>query len=498
MSVMAQSSPPTSPVSGKPAAKPARLWAVVLAACAGQFLVVLDVSVVNVALPSIRADLGMSGAGLQWVVNAYTLTFAGFMLLGGRAGDLFGRKRIFLAGLGLFTLASLGGGLAQEPWQLLVARTVQGMGAAVLAPSTLTILTTAFPEGPARTRAIGTWTAVGAGGGAAGGLVGGVLTDILSWRWVLLINVPVGALVLLAAALWISESRDRGARRRLDAPGALLITVGLGTLAYGIVQTESAGWTSAEALLPLVVGLVLLGLFVAVESRTSSPLVPLRLFKVRSVSAANFAMFVCGAAMFSMWYFMSLYMQNVLHYTPIQAGLGFMPQSVSIIIGSKAAPRLMQRIGSRNLAVTGALIACVGYVWQSTMHAGGSYPATVLGPGILMSLGIGLASTPLATSATQGASAEDAGLVSGVVNTSRTMGGSLGLAVLSTVAAARTGSGHEDPAALASGYGAAFGLGAAFLFGCAIFMLFALPRERRSEEHSRSEQQRETADAATG
>ncbi|MGW8376393.1 MFS transporter [Streptomyces sp. ODS28] len=458
---------------------PARLWAVVLAACAGQFLVVLDVSVVNVALPSMRADLGMSAATLQWVVNAYTLTFAGFMLLGGRAGDLFGRKRIFLAGLALFTLASLAGGLAQEPWQLLAARTVQGVGAAVLAPSTLTILTTAFPEGPARTRAIATWTAVGAGGGAVGGLVGGVLTDTLSWRWVLLVNVPVGALVLVAAAVWISESRDRGARRRLDMPGALFVTLGLGSLAYGIVQTESAGWTSPAALLPLAAGLLLLALFVTVEARSSSPLVPLRLFRVRSVSSANFAMFICGAAMFSMWYFVSLYMQNVLHYSPIQAGLGFMPQSLSVVLGSKAAPRLMQRMGSRPLAVTGALIAACGYLWQSRMHEGGGYLDTVFGPGVLMALGIGLASTPLASAATRGAAPGDAGLVSGLINTSRTMGGSLGLAVLSTASTARIAAHGDGPASLASGYGVAFLLGAVFLVCCAVFMAVALPGEAR-------------------
>lgn len=219
-------------------------------ACAGQFLVVLDVSVVNVALPSMRTDLGLSASGLQWVVNAYSIAFAGFMLLGGRAGDLFGRKRMFLVGLGLFTLASLAGGLAQEGWQLLAARAVQGLGAAVLAPSTLTILTSAVPEGAARARAIATWTAVGAGGGAAGGLVGGVLTEGLNWRWVLLINVPLGAVVLAAAARWIRESRA-GGERRLDLPGAVLVTAGTAVLAYGIVQTEEQGWGDAATLVPL-------------------------------------------------------------------------------------------------------------------------------------------------------------------------------------------------------------------------------------------------------
>ncbi|MGH3309245.1 MAG: MFS transporter [Streptomyces sp.] len=470
-----------------------RLWVVVLAACAGQFLVVLDVSVVNVALPSMRTDLEMSAAGLQWVLNAYTLTFAGFMLLGGRAADIFGRKRMFLLGLALFTAASLAGGFAQQPWQLLAARGLQGMGAAVLAPATLTILTTSFPQGRARTRAIATWTAVGAGGGAAGGLVGGVLTGALSWRWVLLINVPIGALVLAAAALRVTEARDRTvARRRLDMPGALLVTAGLGTLAWGIVQTESVGWTGASALVPLAAGLALLALFVLVEARTAAPLVPLGLLRLRSVSATNAAMFVCGSAMFCMWYFMSLYMQNVLHYTPVQAGLGFIPQSLSVVLGSKAAPRLMARLGARTVALTGVLISCAGCLWQSGMHAGGGFLTTVLGPGVMMALGAGLAGTPLASIAMSGVPHGDAGLVSGLVNTSRTMGGSLGLAVLSTVATARIGNG-DSPATLAAGYGLAFRCGAGILMLCAILILLALPRAEREPGHDPSEEQEERA-----
>ncbi|GAA3236203.1 hypothetical protein GCM10020256_54670 [Streptomyces thermocoprophilus] len=284
-------------------------------ACAGQFLVVLDVSVVNTALPSMRAALGLSDSGLQWVVNAYAIAFAGFLLLGGRAGDLFGRKRMFLLGLALFTLASLGGGLAQDGWQLLLARAVQGLGAAVLAPSTLTLLTDAVPEGPARARAIATWSAVGGGGGAAGGLVGGVLVDALSWRWVLLINVPVGAVALLGALRWLPESRTHD-RRRLDLPGAVLVTAGLATVAYGISQTENEGWTALQAMLPLTAGAALIALFLAVEARTPAPLMPLRLLSVRSVASANTAMFLSGAAMFCMWYFMTLYAQNALGYTP--------------------------------------------------------------------------------------------------------------------------------------------------------------------------------------
>ncbi|WP_037687307.1 MFS transporter [Streptomyces aureocirculatus] len=471
---------PTSRISGRSAPP---TWLVVAVACAGQFLVVLDVSVVNVALPSMRTDLGLSATGLQWVVNAYSIAFAGFMLLGGRAGDLFGRKRMFLVGLGLFTLASLAGGLAQEGWQLLLARAVQGLGAAVLAPSTLTILTSAVPEGAARVRAIATWSAVGAGGGAAGGLVGGLLTDGLNWRWVLLVNVPVGVLVLGAALRWIAESRASAARR-LDLPGAVLVTGGIATLAYGIVQTESAGWTAVGTLVPLAAGLALIAAFLAVEARAKAPLMPLGLFRVRSVSAANATMFVCGMGMFAMWFFMTLYAQNVLGYSPLEAGLALIPSSVSVVVGSKVAPRLMRIMGARSVTVIGVLVAAVGFVWQwQVLDAGGAYVTSIMLPGILMMLGAGLAGTPLASLATSGAAPGDAGLVAGLINTSRTMGGSLGLAVLSTIAAARTGT-RETAHALAEGYAQAFLWGAVFLTGAVAVVLVAMPRAERAESPS--------------
>ena len=425
------------------------LWAVVLAACAGQFLVVLDVSVVNTALPSMRADLAMSAVGLQWVVNAYSIAYAGFMLLGGRAGDLFGRKRMFLVGLGLFTAASLAGGLAQEGWQLLAARAVQGLGAAVLAPSTLALLTSAVPEGPARVRAIGTWSAVGAGGGAAGGLVGGVLTDLLSWRWVLLINVPIGVLVLAAGVAWLSEgATDRG--RRLDLPGATLVTAGK----------------------------------LLVEARTRSPLMPLKLFRVRSVSAANAAMFVCGGAMFSMWFFMTLYSQNVLGYSAMIAGLALIPSSLSVVVGSKAAPRLMPVIGAKNVSMIGIVVAAAGFGWQSTMTADGAYVTSIMLPGVLMMLGAGLASTPLASLATSGAAPGDAGLVSGLINTSRTMGGALGLAVLSTVAAS-VSAGSDSGQALTDGYAAAFRTSGFILVAGVVLMLLWMPGTRSDRATAR-------------
>ncbi len=449
-------------------------WLVVALACAGQFLVVLDISVVNVALPSVRTGLGLDEQGLQWVVNAYAIAFAGFMLLGGRAGDLYGRKRMFLVGLGLFTLASLAGGLAQEGWQLLLARAVQGLGAAVLAPSTLTIVTSAVPEGAARARAIATWTAVGAGGGAAGGFVGGVLVDALSWRWVLLINVPVGAVVLAGAARWLAESRA-GDRRRLDLPGAVLVTAGLATLACGISQTEAEGWTAGATLVPLCAGLALIALFLLVEARAKAPLMPLGLLRLRSVASANVAMFLSGSAMFCMWFFMTLYAQNVLGYSPLEAGLALVPSSLAVVLGSKLAPRLMRTAGPRAVAVLGTVVALAGFGWQSTMTADGAYLTAIMFPGILMMLGAGLAGTPLAALATSGAAPEEAGLVSGLINTSRTMGGSLGLAVMSTIAAAHT-AGVRTPQALTEGYALVFGTGTAVLAFGAVLMWVWLPR----------------------
>ncbi len=479
-----------------PARSRARTWAVVVAACTGQFLVVLDVSVVNVALPSMRSDLALSAPGLQWVVNAYSIAFAGFMLLGGRAADIYGRKRMFLTGLGLFTAASLAGGLAQEGWHLLAARAAQGLGAAVLSPATLTLLTAAVPEGAARSRAIGTWMAVGAGGGAAGGLIGGVLTGALSWRWVLLINVPVGALVLAGAALWLAEGRA-GDRRRVDLPGAVLVTAGLASVAYGIVQTEAAGWGAAATLGPLLGGLALLGVFVLVEARTAAPLMPLRVLGVRAVSAANVSMLMMGSATFCMWYFMTVYSQNVLGYTPLEAGLALMPSSAAVVVASKAAPRVMARTGAKALAVTGFLVTAAGFGWQSTMGEHGSYLTAVCLPGVLMMAGAGLASTPLATLATSGAAPGDAGLVSGLVNTSRTMGGALGLAVLSTVAAARTG-GSTAAADITAGYAAAFRTATGVLLAGVVLMLVWLPgrTERRAGAHlSGSAEESERTDA---
>ncbi|TDC83516.1 DHA2 family efflux MFS transporter permease subunit [Actinomadura sp. 7K507] len=443
-------------------------WAALLAASIGQFLVVLDISVVNVALPEMRSGLGLGATGLQWVVNAYSLTFAGFLLLGGRAADIFGRKLIFLLGLGLFTVASLAGGFAQDGTMLIVARAVQGLGAAILAPVTLSLVTATFPAGPARTKAIALWTAVGTAGGATGGLVGGLLTDYLSWRWVFLINVPVGAVVALIAAQWLRADRDDGKRARLDLPGAVLVTAGVGLLAFGIGRIETHGWTS---LIPLTGGIVLLAAFVAVEARAPQPLVRLQLFRLRSVAVGNLTTLVIMAGGFALWYFLSLYMQNVLEYSAIRTGLSFLPHTMGIIIGSRLAPMLMERMDARLLAGAGGVLAAAGFAWQGVvLNADGTFLGSILGPGATMAVGFGLLMTPLVEASTAGASEDEAGAVAGVVNTSRTIGGAIGLTILSAAAAA---SGPD----LADGYATAF-LVAALITAAGTALVPFLPRRR--------------------
>ncbi|WP_433334357.1 DHA2 family efflux MFS transporter permease subunit [Spirillospora sp. CA-294931] len=458
----------------EPATRPSTpAWAALLAASIGQFLVVLDISVVNVALPGMRSGLSLDATGLQWVVNAYSLTFAGFLLLGGRLADLFGRKHMFLLGLGIFTVASLAGGLAQESWMLIAARAGQGLGAAVLAPVTLSLLTGTFPEGPARTKAIALWTAVGTAGGATGGLVGGVLTDYLSWRWVLLINVPIGIVVTMIAALWLRNERDASARPRLDVPGAVLVTAGVALLNWGITRTETHGWASAESLVPMVAGLVALALFVAVEARTAEPLVPLRLFRLPSVAFGNLATLVSTLGGFALWYFLSLYMQNVLHYSAVATGLSFLPHTAGIILGSKLAPTLMARFDARLVAGAGGLMAAGGFAWQSVvLDDGGTFLGSILGPGVVMALGFGLLMTPLVEVSTGGAAPSEAGAVAGIVNTSRTIGGAIGLTILAT-AAARSGTD------LAAGYATAF-LVAAVITAAGTALVAFLPRPRTS------------------
>src|SRR5919206_3013558 len=358
-------------------------------------MVILDVSVVNVALPSIRDDLGFSATGLQWVVNAYTLTFAGFLLLGGRATDLLGRRRVFIGGLLLFSLASLIGGLASSQGMLIGARAAQGLGGAIVSPASLAIITTAFDDSSDRNKALGAWGAMGGAGGAFGVLLGGTLTDLLSWQWILFINVPIGLAAALLTPRFVEEGRSAAGTRQFDFAGALSVTLGLVAIVYAIVRTDVNGWGSAQTLVVLGIGLALVALFLLIEGRLASqPLMPLRIFRSRPLSAANGIVFALGSAMFAMWFFVSLYLQQVLGYSPLKAGLAFLPMTLTIVVGSTIASRLVARIGVRPLLIGGLLAATVGLLLFARMAADGSYLSDVLAPSLLVAAGLGASFVP--------------------------------------------------------------------------------------------------------
>ncbi len=462
-------------------------WLVLSIVLIGQFMVVLDASIVNVALPSIQRDLHFSSSNLQWVINAYTLTFAGFLLLGGRAADLFGRRRIFLVGLAVFTLSSLLGGMAQSEGWLVGARALQGLGAAILAPATLTILTATFAEGPARARALGAWSAVSAAGASAGALFGGILTDLLSWRWILFVNVPVGIVALVAARGYLPESRADMVHRHLDLAGAVTVTAGLVALVFALVRTETYAWGSPQVLVPLVLGVALLAVFLVLQARFSkAPLVPLRIFRSRSVAGGNTVMLMMFGALFGSWYFETLYMQHVLGYSPLQAGLAFLPQTLLIAAGAQVTARLVPRFGPRLLILVGTLVAGGGLFWLAQISATSTFLADLFGPFVLIGLGMGLAVTPIAVAGTAGVPREEAGLASGLLNTSRTVGASIGLAALATVAANRTSGSLAGvvatPAsaavALTDGYALAFSVAAGLLAATAAVAMATLPSLR--------------------
>jgi len=462
--------------------RPAAL--VLAVVCVAQFMVVLDISIVNVALPDMQRDLHMSQNGLAWVLNAYTLTFAGFLLLGGRAADIWGRRRLFLIGVTLFSAMSLLGGLAQSGGELIAARGLQGLGGAVLSPATLTILTTTFREPAARARALGMWSAVAGAGGATGVLAGGVLTDLFSWRWILFINVPIGVLVFLVARYAVTESRAEGERPTLDWAGALTVTGGLVALVYGIVSTDTHSWGSPSVISYLVIGALLVGVFLVVESRHRHPLVPLRLFRSRALTGANLIMVLIGSVMFSLFFFLSQFLQNVQGYSPLKTGLAFLPMPLAIIIGTQISSRLVQRVGARVLLVTGPLISAGGLLLLSRLHADSSYLWHIGLPGALITFGVGMSFVPITISATGGVNPRDAGLASGLINTTRQIGGSLGLAILLTIAASRTHAlASSGPnVAETAGYARTFGISALVMVVAAVVALTILPpltRNRR-------------------
>jgi EmrB/QacA subfamily drug resistance transporter len=432
--------------------------------CLAQFMVILDISIVNVALPSIRGGLHFSTTGLQWVVNAYTITFGGFLMLGGRAADLLGRRRVFFAGTALFSFASLLCALASSRGLLIGARTLQGLGGAVLSPASLSIITTSFAEGAERNRALGVWGAMAGFGGAAGVLLGGLLTQGLGWPAIFLINVPIGAAVIVGRGV-VPESRREDIERHFDVAGAILVTLGLVVAVFGIVRSESLGWGSAGVLGPLGLGVALLALFVLVETRfAAAPLLPLGILRMHRLRAANLVIVLLYAGVFSMWFFLTLYMQQVLHFDALRAGLAFLPMTLSIVLAAALAPRLAARFGVRAVLAAGMLSAAAGLGLLTGVRPGGDYFAEVLPGGVLAAAGLGLSLVPATIAAVQGVAAEQSGLASGLLNTSRLVGGALGLAALSTIADSHTAGqlahGASNLGALTSGYQMALGIGA--------------------------------------
>ncbi|WP_328409210.1 MFS transporter [Nocardia sp. NBC_00403] len=452
---------------------------VALAAVAvAQFMVALDMAVVNVALPAIRADLGFAPLELAWVVHIYALTFGGFLLLGGKACDLFGRRRLFAAGLVVFGIASMAGGFAQAPWQLVAARAVQGMAAAAVAPAALATLTTTFTEGPARMRALGVWSAVNAAGGAMGVLVGGLLTEYANWRWVMLINIPIVAIALAAVAAGVAADRRDHAAGRLDALGAVLATVGIGLLVIGVVRTDHYGWTSGVTIATLTASVVVLACFLAVEARVATPLVRLGLFRSRWVTGANLFVFLAAAGQFSAFYLVSLYMQQVLGMSAGATGAAFLPFSLTVIIGTVVATRVGARRSPRTALIGGGLLTAAGIGWFALISPDGSFVTDVLGPSLVGGFGLGLCLAPVAAAATMGVAGPEAGMASGVFNSARQLGGSVGVAALATIAASRSRA-HVDPAGLNDGYALALGI-AALVFGtAALVAAVVLPAARR-------------------
>ena len=453
-----------------------KAWALVLLASA-QFLVVLDASIVNVALPSMGEDLKIEPDNLSWVVNAYTLFFGGFLLLGGRLADLLGRRRVFVSGVLLFAVASLAGGLAQSELQLIIARAVQGLGAAILSPAALSILTTTFAEGPERNRALGVWGAVAGSGGAVGVLAGGILTDSLSWEWVLFVNVPICIAVAFAAPVLLAESRDDREHRSFDIPGAVTVTAGLAILVYALVDANDAGWGSTQTIVLLAVAVALIGAFIVIELRQRSPLMPFSIFRLRTLTASNVVGLLIGAALFSMFFFVSLYMQNVLGFTPLETGLAYLPLSAGIILSAGAASQLVTRLGVRPVLVGGLLLTTAGLAWFSQVSPDGSYVGDVLFPSLVAAAGLGFSFVPVTLGAVAGTQPNEAGLASGLINTSQQVGGALGLAILSTIAFDGVSQARPDPVALTNGFGNAFLVGAAFALVAAAVAFFAIRSE---------------------
>ena len=461
-------------------------WFALALLCAVQFMVILDVSIVNVAVPSIQADLGFSQENLQWLFSAYALVFGGFLLLGGRLADILGRRSVFMAGLVIFTVGSLLCGLAWDDTSLIGARALQGLGAAVVTPSALSILTTTFTEGRERNIALGAWGAVGGSGAAAGVLMGGVLTDLLSWEWIFFVNIPIGVAALVLSPVLLSESRDAHGQSH-DVPGSVLVTSGLVLLVLGITQGRQWEWLSAQTLGVFAAAVALLVTFVVWENRQREPLVPLSIFRLQTLTAANVVGLIMGAANYSMWLILTLYMQQVLGLSALETGFGYLAVAGTAIIWANVAAAVVTRIGVKPTLVFGMSVMTMGLAYFTQVSVDGSYWIDLFPGFLLIGLGLLFAFVPLTIAAVAGTRPQEAGLASGLINTTQQIGGAVGIALLSTIAVSTTddalANGAAVPVALTDGFVNAFWAGAAISFvGLLVAVLLVRGRDLRAQE----------------
>jgi EmrB/QacA subfamily drug resistance transporter len=467
-----------------------------------QFVLILDIAIVTVALPSIGTDLDFAPADLSWVINAYALLFGGFLLLGGRMADLIGRRRMFMAGLVLFTLASLAGALAQSALWLVIARGAQGLGAALVSPAALSLVLTLFREGPERNRALGVWGAVAGSGGAAGAILGGVLTDVLSWEAVLYVNIPVGIAAVALAPRLLPEGRDLAGVRSFDLAGAVSVTAGLALLIYAVVDAPEAGWGSTQTLGLGAISLALIAAFVAIEAAAKRPLLPLRTFRNAMLRSANVGAVLTTMALFPMWFLLTLYTQQVLGYSPLESGLAQLPIALLIVAAAGPTQQLVTRIGPRIPMTVGLVMVAGALLWFSQISAGGSFLADILGPSILAGVGASMAFIAGTIAATTGAAEGEAGLASGLLNTSQQVGGAIGIAAIAAIATARTddviATGERVAAvALTEGYQTGYLVAAGVALAAATVVAVLLPRHNAAPVSERTDAEPEPARVAT-
>ena len=458
-----------------------RRWKALAVLGVAYLMVVLDISIVNVALPSIEEDLGFAPEDLQWVVSGYALTFGGFLLLGGRAGDLLGRRRLFMIGLALFFATSLWAGLSTSPGMLIAARLAQGAAGAILSPSVFSITLVTFKEGAERNKALGILGGIAGSGAAIGVLLGGVLTEYVSWEAVFFVNLPIALIARFFVPRVVAESRAEGMLQHFDAAGAVSVTASLMALVYGLTQTTSNGWTSGRTIGAFVISAVLMAAFIAVELRSRSPLVPLSIFKRRTLTGANVIGFLLGTSIFGMFYLLSLYMQQVLGYSAMKAGLAYLAVALTAVVAAGVSQALVTRLGVKPVLATGMGLLSLGLLYFTQVSVDGTYVSDLLPGFLLIGVGLGFSFVPVSIAALAGIQQHEAGLASGLINTSQQIGGALGLAVLVTVATSYTndllGGGTQPPEALTSGFTRAFWVGAAVAFVGVVTTLIVLRRD---------------------